>query len=965
MTRIAERAPAEHTPIVLDAFVSYARRDADRIMAIVEAARARGRTMWVDIDDIPAGAPWRTELGTAIEAANAVVCCVSPAWLASEECRREYLRAVELGKRLIPLQISPVDDPPAGLGALQWITAGAASAPDAVVDAVLAAIDTDPERVREHTHWLSRALRWDGHGREQSLLLRGRDLRAAEDWMARPGVDPSPVPLQTQFVAASRTAERRRLRTTITATVTALVLTLALAITAVVQWREAVSQRDQAQSRALAVAALSQLDVDPERSLLLARAALASAPTDQAVVALRTSLDRSRVRVRVAAHPEGATGAAWSPDGRTVITAGDDGSVAAWDASTGASRGRLVLEPGPVTSLEAATGAAVGIAVDTGGRLVVWGVDDTGTLVQRAEPAASGVTVATISGDGRVVAATTADGTARLWTVEGAALPTARWTTSRVDSVALSADGGTVLLGTRDGTALVGPTDAATPLRTVHPSSGVWLTQLSSDGAVMLVIGHDGSVSMRRVDDGSELLRSSGGSLQVTMDSTARHVVMADEQGRVDLATVGGGRTTLLAQGGGTGTASFSPDGALVQVGRDDGAISVWRAADQKPVVDLRGARDQVPDAEFSPDGQRLVSRHDGGEIRVWALPDRPLLLPADVEPGSMVQGTGVTFTPDGSHVRTVTSDGHVGVWDARTAAETPPGFSCATQGPDAGCPGVDRDSQDSPTTHVRHGPDGALVVTSVEDGPVVVRDAATAAEVARVAPAEDAVDALAFSVDGRLLALGDRGGRVRVVDPRTGEVRAAHDEAETWISAVAFTPDGRLLIGDSDGVVRLWDAATRTDRIVARTGSVFDLAVDGTGRTGAVGGDSAVVLLDLVGDRPPRTVPVRGGVVRGVAFTPNGSMLVSGGQDGTVRVWEVGSGQQAATFDHPGGDVTDIAVDRTGRRIAAISVGGGGAIFECRVCGPPDELAALAAQQSTRDLTAEERTLFGLPPSQ
>ena len=322
--------------------------------------------MWVDTDDIPAGAPWRTELGTAIEAANAVVCCLSPAWLASEECRREYRRAAELGKRLIPLQISPVDDPPAALGALQWITANGALSPDTVADAVLAAIDTDPERVREHTHWLSRALRWDGRGRERSLLLRGRDLRAAEDWMARPGVDPSPVPLQTQFVAASRIAERRRLRTTITATATALVLTLALAITAVVQWREAVSQRDQAQSRALAAAALSQLDVDPERSLLLARAALASAPTDQAVVALRTSLDRSWVRARVTAHSAGVNGVAWAPDGRTVISAGDDGSVAAWDASTGAPHGRLVLGALPVTSLEAASDAAVGIAADDG-----------------------------------------------------------------------------------------------------------------------------------------------------------------------------------------------------------------------------------------------------------------------------------------------------------------------------------------------------------------------------------------------------------------------------------------------------------------------------------------------------------------------------------------------------------------------------------------------------------------------
>ena len=63
----------EAAPLTLDAFVSYARRDQTKVMAFVDAARAGGRTMWVDADTIPPGAPWRTELGTAIEAANGVV----------------------------------------------------------------------------------------------------------------------------------------------------------------------------------------------------------------------------------------------------------------------------------------------------------------------------------------------------------------------------------------------------------------------------------------------------------------------------------------------------------------------------------------------------------------------------------------------------------------------------------------------------------------------------------------------------------------------------------------------------------------------------------------------------------------------------------------------------------------------------------------------------------------------------
>ena len=59
--------------------------------------------MWIDADDIPSGARWRQELGSAIEAANAFVFVITPASVASAECQTELSRAVEVGKRLVPV----------------------------------------------------------------------------------------------------------------------------------------------------------------------------------------------------------------------------------------------------------------------------------------------------------------------------------------------------------------------------------------------------------------------------------------------------------------------------------------------------------------------------------------------------------------------------------------------------------------------------------------------------------------------------------------------------------------------------------------------------------------------------------------------------------------------------------------------------------------------------------------------
>jgi hypothetical protein len=155
----------------------------------------------------------RRELTSAIESALAVVVCLSDHWAASMECRAEFDRAVEVGKRLIPVVVGPVGATalPPELAALQRIEAGEL-APDIVADRVLAAIDVDPMRVRAHTLWLGRALRWEAAGKESSLLLRGRELRSAEEWLSSPGGPPRPTALHARFVAASRRRDRLRLR---------------------------------------------------------------------------------------------------------------------------------------------------------------------------------------------------------------------------------------------------------------------------------------------------------------------------------------------------------------------------------------------------------------------------------------------------------------------------------------------------------------------------------------------------------------------------------------------------------------------------------------------------------------------------------------------------------------------------------------------------------------------------------
>jgi hypothetical protein len=246
----------------------------------------------------------------------------------------------------------------------------------------------------------------------------------------------------------------------VTAAMTAVVVSMSLALVALVQWRDAVRQRDQAQSRALAAAAMSQLDVDPERSLLLSRAAWEMARTSQALSAIRASIQQSRVRIRVMAHAGAVSAVSWADHGKVVVSAGRDGAIRTWDAATGARRGEPRSEPAAVKQISSDADGEMGLIVTEKGIAWRWSADPrTGAVVM-----------------GHAVA-------------------------SRVGVGAVSADGQSVILAMTDGRVAIGPLEGH---RRFEPGThiAVFTAQLSGDGALALTASEVGSGSVTRVSNG-------------------------------------------------------------------------------------------------------------------------------------------------------------------------------------------------------------------------------------------------------------------------------------------------------------------------------------------------------------------------------------------------------------------------------------------------------------------------------
>jgi len=107
-----------------DVFVSYRRKDVDFVKGVVNAIKETGREVWVDWEDIPPGVEgFSDEIQLGIEAGNAFIAVLSPAYLESEYCLMELREAIRLKKRVIPIVYKKFEPapPPEGIGHINWV----------------------------------------------------------------------------------------------------------------------------------------------------------------------------------------------------------------------------------------------------------------------------------------------------------------------------------------------------------------------------------------------------------------------------------------------------------------------------------------------------------------------------------------------------------------------------------------------------------------------------------------------------------------------------------------------------------------------------------------------------------------------------------------------------------------------------------------------------------------------------
>jgi TIR domain len=195
----------------LRVFISYSRDDLVFANQLNAALDACGFECLIDRHDISGGEDWKRRLGNLISDADTVVFVVSPSSARSEICAWEVEEAARLNKRILPVICRPLEgvSPPPRLRVLNYIyfyeePKASDSGFGTGLASLVVSLNTDFDWLREHTHYLQRAIEWDAGGRPANRLLSGNDIAEAKAWAARqPKGAPEPTALQLGFIHAS------------------------------------------------------------------------------------------------------------------------------------------------------------------------------------------------------------------------------------------------------------------------------------------------------------------------------------------------------------------------------------------------------------------------------------------------------------------------------------------------------------------------------------------------------------------------------------------------------------------------------------------------------------------------------------------------------------------------------------------------------------------------------------------
>jgi len=430
-----------------------------------------------------------------------------------------------------------------------------------------------------------------------------------------------------------------------------------------------------------------------------------------------------------------------------------------------------------------------------------------------------------------------------------------------------------------------------------------------------------------------------------------------------------------------TNTVAMSPDGSEVAIGGNDGTVFRVDPVDRSQQV-LRGITGQITSVDFgAPD--TLWVRTWNGQLSAWNLEDHRLRAVTGPEPSSPVSvvdpgGKWAAMLFEDGTVRLIdpTSGGGMRTWRAHegraSAASTDPAGRLLAVGAESGRVRVfevPSGRQVSETgehagrvrlTHVV--PDTHRMQAFLSDKTLRTFDLDTGRELASLPLAIPGLSYVAFESSGTLIAYGSADHSIRVVEVSTGQEKAVLRGQADQPYRIAFDRTGRVLASSSMGKdVVLWDLDRRAGASPEPRGhssEVHGLAVSPDGSRVVSGGtDQAIRCWDTETGELRWVARGQAARVNAVSFRPDGKAVASAAMDGVVRIWDAATGAAMQAWEG-GGPLMSVSWSGDGRKLVSVHLTGAVRVWAVETGRLESEIAVQGRRPWAGELHSDGRTM-------
>ncbi|WP_088892455.1 AAA-like domain-containing protein [Leptolyngbya ohadii] len=420
--------------------------------------------------------------------------------------------------------------------------------------------------------------------------------------------------------------------------------------------------------------AIYSLSISPDGSLI------ASGGTDKVI---RIWTNRGQLIRSINAGGTFLIYLAFSADGKQLLSAGDGNDVKLWNVADGSPVNWFAPEPASITAITQSPNGkwlAFARSDDTASdfSITLWNLECyqlTRQVCQSNPLRGHQGTVNRIrfSPDSRNLVSVSADGTAKLWNLDGSLLETFTGHQGAVTDVAYSPEGQRIITVGQDSNVIFW--DFRGKQLKIIPAhqKTIRSSRFRFDNQRLITASEDGQVKIW--DTAGNLINTlKGNQVPVySVDINAQNFVVSGGADRtIQMWNPQGDKVRQFPMQGAVWSVRFSPDGQSIVSGDQTGAVQIQSVTDSSPPRAIAKHDTPIRSVRFSPaDGNMVASASADGIIKLSNLKGDLIdtLVPTD-EDGNLDAVNNINFSSDGTLIASASSGGRVRIWNIRTRKE-------------------------------------------------------------------------------------------------------------------------------------------------------------------------------------------------------------------------------------------------------------------------------------------------------